>query len=123
MDKASAKADRRCPECDAVQPIFIGKQGSKRVWQRSGTDVLPCPECDTPLRLQSDPRDPKGMIGTVGMVMLIAVGLALTYWLRAQFDLGALALGGMLFVVVTLGMAFGSLWTTWSMRRRPVVKA
>ncbi|MBP0481930.1 hypothetical protein [Sagittula salina] len=119
-DMTSRLADRRCPECGALQSLYVGRSGSKRVWQRGGTDVLPCPGCGLSLRLAEDRRDPNGVKAGILMVLGMGGALAGVLWLVTVLDLGALALGVLLLVVVIAGMLGGMLWNGHAARRRTV---
>lgn len=123
MDRVSKLADRRCPDCDAVQPLYMGREGSKRVWMRGGDDVLPCPGCGTPLRLTADPQDPKGVRGAILNAVVLGGGLFGTLALVQALGLGTVVLSLMLLLVIGAGFGLGMLWNGRAGRRRQVERA
>lgn len=123
MDMTSRLADRRCPECDAVQPLFVSREGSRRAWQRGAEDVIACPECALPLRLEADTRDPQGIAAAVVMVVAMGGALFAAIWAATRFGFGEWVLGGILLVVVVLGTGLSMVWNGRAARRRRVVIA
>jgi len=120
-DLPSKLADRRCPECGTLQPLFV-RQGRGGAFQRGPRDVVACPGCGIALRLEADTRDPSGVRRAVVIVLgLTGLLLALAVWALEQgWDLGLLFL--VEGVIVTAAAVLAMLWTAFSARRRIVVR-
>ncbi|MEM6303631.1 MAG: hypothetical protein AAF744_02865 [Pseudomonadota bacterium] len=114
-DLPSTLADLRCPVCDAVQPLYIGPPGGIAL-QRGPDDVVDCPDCGTPLRLTADARDPNGAVA--GLVMTIALTTAIlgTVVVAASYDLGEMAVAGLVILLLVLGVGAGMLWNARAAR-------
>ncbi|WP_370316204.1 hypothetical protein [Sagittula sp.] len=122
-DLTSRLADRRCPDCNTLQPLFVSQPGSRRVWQRDGAEVIPCPGCAVPLRLEANTRDAKGIVASVLLVAILGGGLLAALRAATVWGLGAWQLGGLLLAIVALGIGVSTVWNGFEARRRPVVVA
>ena len=116
-DVISRLANRRCPECDAVQPFYAGAS-----YQRGPDDVVACPGCGIPLRLAEARHDPGGVgAASVMIVGLTASVLGTAFW-AAEAGLSEGALGLMVAGIVTLALIGGFVWGALSARGRQVEK-
>ncbi|MBI1418509.1 MAG: hypothetical protein GC146_14930 [Limimaricola sp.] len=115
-------AKRRCPSCAALQPLYVAYRGGAPL-PRGPQDVVACPGCGTPLRLEASTTDPGGVkAGILMIVGLTAAVLALVY-AAAGAELGTVTLALLVVVLVAVGWLAGMLWNGLAARGRQVVVA
>ena len=123
-DLISRLANRRCPDCLSVQPLYTApRPNSRRGFLRGGKDVVPCPGCAQPLRLLEPSFDPHGIVAAIVFVVTLTGGVfamipvsARAGWSAADFAL-AVAVGTVAMVLLAMG------WNILRARGRDVVRA
>lgn len=120
-DVPSRLADRRCPKCDAVQPLYSAPRSGGVALQRGGQLVLPCPGCGAQLRLEDNPRDPGGI--RAALIMIVGLCAAILGGIAAgtRLGLGETGIGLMVAGIVALGTGLAVWWNGMAARTRRVV--
>lgn len=118
-DLPSRLADRRCPECGTLQPLY-----TSRGWGMSlqrGQEALPCPGCGTLLRLEPDSRDPGGLKAAAIMVVMLCAVIFGGIALGMGWGLSEAAIGWLIGVLVAAGIVAAVLWNGYAAQRRKFV--
>ena len=120
-DLASKLANRTCPNCGAVQPLYSAPRGGGIALQRGGQVALPCPGCGALLRIEENPGDPGGIKAALVLVTGLCVAIFGGVALGLRLGLGEVGIGLLVAGIVALGSAGAVLWNGFAARRRQVV--
>ena len=109
-------ADRRCPDCGARQPLYVGG------FQRGGADVVACPGCGLPLRLAASHADPNDVLAGLLFTLLLTGAILAVVWGAAAGGFGETVVLVAILAVLIPGAALGILWGALSARGRDVLR-
>jgi hypothetical protein len=123
-DLIARLANRRCPACRTVQPLYVARiPNSRHAFLRAGKDVVPCPGCGLPLRLLDPAFDPHGIFAAIVLVTGFTAGVIAMIPLSARWGWSGTTFGLAMVLAVT---GFALLGISWNILRtwgRALVRA